>query len=77
MTVIVVVVIKDQSTTTTIDLSQKLLSAETIDEGRSGKRREDTTEQQTDDRIIQPAGEEVTIVTNSRYDDIENTTPGF
>ena len=73
MTVIVVVVIKDQSTTTTtsIDPTQELLSTETIGEAKSGG------EQQTDDRIIQPAGEEVTVATNSRYDDIENITPGF
>ena len=73
MTVIVVVVIKDQSTTTTIsiDPTQELLSTETIGEVKSGR------EQQTDDRIIQPAGEEVTVATNSRYDDIENITPGF
>ena len=73
MTVIVVVVIKDQSTTTTIsiDPTQELLSTETIGEAKSDG------EQQTDDRIIQPAGEEVTVATNSRYDDIENITPGF
>ena len=73
MTVIVVVVIKDQSTTTTIsiDPTQELLSTETIGEAKSGG------EQQTDDRIIQPAGEEVTVATNSRYDNIENITPGF
>ena len=73
MTVIVVVVIKDQSTTTTIsiDPTQELLSTETIGEAKSDG------EQQTDDRIIQPAGEEVTVATNSRYDNIENITPGF
>jgi hypothetical protein len=73
LTVIVVVVIKDQSTTTTIsiDPTQELLSTETIGEVKSGG------EQQTDDNIIQPAGEEVTVATNSRYDDIENITPGF
>ena len=73
MTVIFVVVIKDQSTTTTIsiDPTQELLSTETIGEAKSDG------EQQTDDRIIQPAGEEVTVATNSRYDNIENITPGF
>ena len=73
MTVIVVVVIKDQSTTTTIsiDPTQELLSTETIGEAKSDG------EQQTDDRIIQPAGEEVTVATNSRYNNIENITPGF
>ena len=73
MTVIVVVVIKDQSTTTTIsiDPTQELLSTKTIGEVKSDE------EQQTDDRIIQPAGEEVTVATNSRYDNIENITPGF
>lgn len=33
-----------------------------------------TEQQQTDDRIIQPAaGDEVTVATNSRYDDIATT----